>query len=168
MTAERLLRLYPRAWRERYGDEFLAIVGDRGLGLQQTIDIVSGAIDAWLSADVRNATRAAGAVPSGGTMTVKSIADCDRNTARYTTRDGLIGAGVMLVSTLVFVLLGFSAKAGGPPPAGQMLINLAFPASLVLSMPFWLIKGQPWKAQVVMVGGLLAMLVAIHAISTVL
>ena len=168
MTAERLLRLYPRAWRERYGDEFLAIVGDRGLGLQQTIDIVSGAIDAWLSADVRNATRAASAVPSGGTMTVKSIVDCDRNNVRYTTRDGLIGAGVMLISTLVFVLLGFSAKAGGPPPAGQMLINLAFPASLVLSMPFWLIKGQPWKAQVVMVGGLLAMLVAIHAISTVL
>ena len=168
MTAERLLRLYPRAWRERYGDEFLAIVGDNRIGMQQAIDIVSGAIDAWLSADVRNATRVASAAPSGGTITMKSIPFCDRNNARYTTRDGVIGAGVMLVGTLVFVLLGFAAKAGGPPPAGEMLLNLAFPGSLVLSMPFWLMKGQPWKAQVAIVGGLLAVLVAIHAISTVL
>ena len=168
MTAGRLLRLYPRAWRERYGDEFLAVVGDGALGLQQTIDIVSGAIDAWLSAEVRNATRAASAAPSGGTMTMKTLTICDRPSLRYTTRDGLIGAGVMLISTTLLMLLGFSAKAGGPPPAGEMLINLAFPASLVLSMPFWLMKGQPWKAQVVIVGGVLAMLVAIFAISTVL
>ena len=167
MTAERLLRLYPRAWRERYGDEFLAIAGDRGLGLQQTIDIVSGAIDAWLSSDVRNATSAAGAAPSGGTMTLKSIPFCDSN-PRYTTRDALIGAGVMLLGTLLMMLLGFSAKAGGPPPAGEMLINLAFPASLVLSMPFWLMKGQPWKAQVVIVAGTLAMLGLIGAIASVL
>ena len=166
-SAERLLRLYPRAWRERYGDEFLDLAGDGGLGLQQTIDIVSGAIDAWLSADVRDATRAAGAAPSGGTMTVKSIPFCDTN-PRYTTRDALIGAAVMLIGTLLFLLLGFAAKAGGPPPAGELLINLAFPVSLVLSMPFWLMKGQPWKAQVVIVGGLVAMLVVIHAISTVL
>lgn len=167
MTAERLLRLYPRAWRERYGDEFLAIVGDGGIGVQQTIDIVSGAIDAWLSADVRNATRAASAAPSGETMTMKSIPFCDSN-PRYTTRDALIGAGVMLIGTLLLMLLGFAAKAGGPPPAGEMLINLSFPASLMLSMPFWLMKGQPWKAQVVIIVGTLAMLVAIHAISTVL
>jgi hypothetical protein len=168
MTAERLLRLYPRAWRERYGDEFLAITGEGRLGPQQTIDIVSGAIDAWLSADVRNATRAAGAAPSGGTMSMKTLVICDRPSLRYTTRDGVIGAGVMLISTLLLVLLGFSAKAGGPPPAGEMLINLAFPASLVLSMPFWLMKGQPWKAQVAIVAGTLAMLVAIGAIASVL
>ena len=168
MTAERLLRLYPRAWRERYGDEFLATVGDGAIGMQQTIDILSGAIDAWLSADVRNATRAATAAPSGGTISVKTITICDRPSLRYTTRDGLIGAGVMLISTLLLVLLGSAAKAGGPPPAGEMLINLAFPASLVLSMPFWLMKGQPWKAQVVIVAGTLAMLVAIGAIASVL
>ena len=54
---ERLLRLYPRAWRERYGEEFLATVGHGALHVQQVIDIVAGAIDAWLSADVRRATR---------------------------------------------------------------------------------------------------------------
>jgi hypothetical protein len=46
MRVENLLRLYPRAWRERYGEEFLATVGDGALGVQQTVDIVSAAIDA--------------------------------------------------------------------------------------------------------------------------
>lgn len=66
MTSDRLLRLYPRAWRERYGEEFVATVGKGRLHVQQVIDIVSGAIDAWLSAEVRNATRVAGAAATGG------------------------------------------------------------------------------------------------------
>ena len=49
-SAERLLRLYPRAWRERFGEEFLETAGPGKLRFQQVIDIVSGAIDAWLSA----------------------------------------------------------------------------------------------------------------------
>jgi hypothetical protein len=28
VTADRLLRLYPRAWRKQYGEEFLATIGD--------------------------------------------------------------------------------------------------------------------------------------------
>jgi hypothetical protein len=73
-SAERLLRLYLRAWRERYGEEFLATVGHGSLHLQQVIDIVSGAIDAWLSADVRRATRAGGIAPDGGgRMMLKSL-----------------------------------------------------------------------------------------------
>jgi hypothetical protein len=33
--------------------------------------------------------------------------------------------------------------------------------ALVLSMPFWLLKGQPWRAQVVLIGGILLVLTAI-------
>ena len=38
MRPEALLRLYPRAWRERYGEEFLATIGPEALGPQQVID----------------------------------------------------------------------------------------------------------------------------------
>ncbi len=62
-TAEGLLRLYPRAWRDRYGEEFLATVGDDALHVQQMIDIVMGAIDAWLSLDVRRAASSYSTVP---------------------------------------------------------------------------------------------------------
>ncbi len=43
-----LLRLYPRPWRERYGDEFLALISDRPPSLDDRVDIVRGAIDARL------------------------------------------------------------------------------------------------------------------------
>ena len=33
MTASGLLRMYPRAWRQRYGGEFLDTVGD-GIGVE--------------------------------------------------------------------------------------------------------------------------------------
>jgi hypothetical protein len=168
LRARRLLRLYPRAWRERYGEEFLATVGDGPLHLQQVIDIVSGAIDAWLSADVRSATTVPRVAPSrGGPMLLKSLVICDRTSHRYTTRDSLIGAGVMIAGTLAFSLLGIAARRDGWQATGEILLNLGFLGSFLLSMPFWLMKGQPWKAQVVMVGTTLAVLVVIGYLAAI-
>ena len=74
MNGADLLRLYPRAWRERYGDECLAVVGDRRLGFQQVIEILSGAIDAWLSSDVRRAVQPQGvSYHSGGSTMLEAI-----------------------------------------------------------------------------------------------
>ena len=145
MRAERLLRLYPRGWRDRYGDEFLELAGGQPLTVQQVIDIISGAIDARLSGDVQHATRASA---QGGTMTVNTMI-CSGSSTRYTKTDALIGAGVMLVTTVFFALVGLVLKTQGLAGTSEALVSLAFPVSLMLSMPFWLTKGQPWKAQVV-------------------
>ena len=161
MRPETLLRLYPRAWRERYGEEFLATVGPEALGPQQVIDLVSGAIDAWLSADVRRATTPASvARTGGGLMNVKALIACDRKQARYTKRDALIGAGVMVGATLILTTLGTIATRRGWPATGETLLNLSFSAALMLSMPFWLMKGQPWKAQGVIMGVMVLLITA--------
>jgi hypothetical protein len=163
---ERLLRLYPRAWRNRYGAEFLATVEPGSLNVQQVIDIVSGAIDARLSSEVRRATAASRVAPSGGgSMIAKSLTICERNQTRYTKRDALIGAGVMLGATLAFTIAGVAIRRAGWPATGEVIVSLSFPGSLTLSMPFWVMKGQPWKAQLVMVGGTLALLVAIGCVA---
>lgn len=168
MTAAGLLRLYPRAWRERYGDEFLATAGAGRLSVQQVIDIASGAIDAWLSSDVRNATRAISTATNGGsTMTVRTMI-CRKSDARYTTRDGLIGAGVMLAGTIALLVMAIVLRRAGWPVADEMVRSLAFPLSMTISMPFWLMKGQPWKAQWVIVGGVVAFLVVISYFATLL
>lgn len=159
-TAQRLLRLYPRAWRERYGEEFLAIVGEGRLGPQQQVDILFGAIDAWLSSDVRQATRVSSAATSGGgTMSVRTMV-CEKT--RYTTRDGLIGAAVMIVGTALLVFIGFAIGRLGAGLVGEVLMNSAFPVSLMLSMPFWLTKDQPRKVQAVVIAGSVLLLVAIN------
>ena len=44
----RLIGLYPRTWRTRYEDEFLALLSDRPPDVLDRLDIVRGAIDARL------------------------------------------------------------------------------------------------------------------------
>jgi hypothetical protein len=44
----RLVRLYPAAWRARYGDEFSRLIEERPTSLADRIDIVRGAVDARL------------------------------------------------------------------------------------------------------------------------
>jgi hypothetical protein len=161
MRADHLLALYPPAWRVRYGDEFLAAAGGRPIGLLTTIDIVSGAIDAWVSADVRRATVASASGSGGRPMVLESLMACDRSHARMTTRDGLIAGGAIIGLTLLFTVAMSAAKAGGWRTTADVLLVLASPGALVLSMPLWMTKGQPWKAQAVLIGGLLSVLTAI-------
>lgn len=44
MKPETLLRLYPRAWRERYGDEFVTLLNETGAAPAQVIDIARAAL----------------------------------------------------------------------------------------------------------------------------
>ena len=99
-------------------------------------------------------------------MWLKSLMACEQQQMRYTRRDSLLGAGVMAGASLFLVVLGTTAKRGGLPVAGEVLIDVAFPVSLMLSMPFWLMKGQPRKAQVVIVGGTLVMLMLMEILAS--
>jgi hypothetical protein len=165
-AARRLLRLYPRAWRDRYGEEFLATVGEESLRLQQVIDIVSGAIDAWLSADVRNAVRLTSTAPNrgGGTMSIKTMI-CGQAYTRYTTRDAMIGAAITLGGTFILALSSNAAKSEGWTVLGETLAGLGFLGPLTLSMPFWIMKGQPRTAQAATVGVTFAVLLALAFMS---
>jgi len=85
---------------------------------------------------------------------------CEPAVPRYTMRDSLIGGGVMIAGTVVSTVLGILARRNGWTVTGEVLVSIGFFASLTLSMPFWLMKGQPWKAQAVIIGGTLAFLIA--------
>lgn len=47
MKPESLLRLYPRAWRERYGAEFLAMLEGRLLTARESLDIACSCVAEW-------------------------------------------------------------------------------------------------------------------------
>jgi hypothetical protein len=163
------LRLYPRAWRRRYEAEFLAAIDGRALTTQDAIDILAGAIDAWWSADVRRVTHALPpATPVGDSMTLKSLFLCQPAASRYSTRDALIGAFVMLGATAAFLWSGIALGRSDWPVTADILKGLAFPGSLALSMPFWLLKGQSVKAQLVLVGGTLALLAGAASVASMI
>jgi hypothetical protein len=48
----RLVRLYPQAWRERYGDEFAALLEERPPTPSDVLDTLRGALDAHLRPSV--------------------------------------------------------------------------------------------------------------------
>jgi hypothetical protein len=157
MKTTRLLRLYPRAWRDRYGEELLEVVGRDSVSLQQAVDIVSGAIDAWLSSEVHTATQV---TTAGGGSMVRTMV-CRKSETRYSKRDGAIGATVMIAATILFTLAGTVLSQSGWSELGEGIMNIGFLAAFTLSMPFWLTKGQPRRAQAALIGGTLTFLVLI-------
>jgi hypothetical protein len=167
VTVSQLVRLYPRAWRARYGEEFAEVLGDRGLTVQQTIDILAGAVDAWISPSVHAAARgsATGNGKGGSAMIQALRMKCSTRTARYTTRDSLISAGVLLGATIVMAVAGAAARRRGHDDLGMFLLSVAFPASVILSMPFALLKGQSRRSQVFFVLVPLAILAAFSSVS---
>lgn len=170
MTADRLLRLYPRPWRDRYGTEFLETVGPGALQAQQVIDIALGAIDAWLSAEVRRSAVGDSVVPDSGgrAMLATMKATCRDSKVRYTTRDMLISAAVLLAATLVISGAGIMIDRGGHAALGEALKSLSFPVSVTISMPFGVLKGQPWRAQAAVLGATLLILVGAAYLATLI
>jgi hypothetical protein len=163
MKANRLLRLYPRAWRDRYGDEFLALIGDRPLPVAQIIDIISGAIDARLSSDVRRTTASRSQVTQlqGGTALMEFLKQScihDRK-AVLSKRDAWIGAGVMIAGSILLSALAIGLDRSGLETLGEGVTAAAFPVSVLMTMPFTFVKGQPWRAQCVLVGIPLAIVI---------
>jgi len=109
MTPQRLVRLYPEAWRQRYGDEFAAVLEQQPASVVEVLDIVWGAMDAHLFPQApegrfRMFTRIAGlaALTAGIALLVGFIgifgagfADLDVN--RYTVPVFYLGAIIGLV-----------------------------------------------------------------------
>ena len=51
------LRLYPRPWRDRYGEEFEELLAQRPPSVRHRLDIVRGALDAHLHPELVDPTR---------------------------------------------------------------------------------------------------------------
>jgi hypothetical protein len=68
-----LLSLYPRAWRERYEDEFIALLEARPPDVHDRVDIIRGAIDARLhpAADTGGSLEPPIPVPYNGPWNVR-------------------------------------------------------------------------------------------------
>jgi hypothetical protein len=164
VSPDRLLRLYPRAWRERYGEEFLALVEDQAIGPRQVLDIVSGAIDARLTRTVPAPERAPTS-EQGGTAVMNALRErlCETDT-RFTTRDSLIGAAIVIGVGLLGAWLNAQLGRAGYDAAAEAVVLFATSGGLLVSLPFWLTKGQPVKAQAVVVGVPLVLLATIAVV----
>jgi hypothetical protein len=167
--ARRLLALYPRAWRERYGEEFMELLGEEPVGFAQVINIVSGAIDARVSPEVRGSTaiRKSALVSQGGStnMTVLKYLCAHEKKSPFTVRDSIIGAGALILTSFALAFGGAYVRRHGYPDLGEFMKGVAFPISLIAWMNFTYMKGQSRAARGVILGGTLAFIVMIGWLS---
>jgi hypothetical protein len=96
--ARALLRLYPRPWRARYGEEFLALIADTGLTWRAAIDVVCAA--SVERARVLIALWRGQAEPEA---TLKTVGPAN---ARELVTEGLAMLGLMAATALALASLG--------------------------------------------------------------
>jgi hypothetical protein len=147
------LKLYPRDWRERYGEELAAVVGDEPLSLKNSIDLIAGAIDARVTKE-----RKMPAILRTGCLTKndpQSIAD------------GMRGAAMMIVSTAILSGIGIAAGRNGFHETGDFFKGLSFPISLAMMSHVMYLRKQSAAAKWIITGGTITFLVVISLLAAV-
>ena len=103
-----LIRLYPRSWRDRYGDELAALLEDRPPGPSDALDLILGAFDAHLH-------RRHAATATKSTLSV-----------RIGSRAAVAGGALWIVA-LAFAIIGWMSDSD----LAMVLIAVAMLALLV-------------------------------------
>jgi hypothetical protein len=156
-----LLKLYPPRWRQRYGEEFLALIAPQRFSLVTVLDIIGGAIDAWTQPQSHLAA-GAGAQPDGDTIMLAKLMRlrCAGYGAKTTAVDGLKGAAVVLGGTLLSVLVAsWMRRQAVDPVYTQALLNNGWLICFVISMRYTTLKGWPGRTQAIFIGVLSTLLV---------
>jgi hypothetical protein len=133
-----LLSLYPRPWRERYEDEFIAILEARPPDAHDRIDIIRGAIDARLHprADLKGSLEPLIPVPYNGPWTIRRIGQVTLvggflylltvwlaingplvEDDGHTYRDGSAGFPTLFVSVVLLLFGAWAVAATLPNPS---------------------------------------------------
>ena len=168
MNGRWLVRLYPRAWRERYGAEMSAMLEQIPLRPAAVIDLVAGAIDARVAPHVVAASRTVSPSEKEKAMFTSMMKRCAAGPA-LSTREAWLGGAVMIGSSLFFAIAYVWAAHRY---RGNDLVDafgiMGFPAALLISMPFTYLKGHSRISQAIIVGGLLVFLAVISYVATLI
>lgn len=146
--AAALIRLYPRAWQQRYGAEMRELLAQHRFSIRAAADLIAGAIDARIypqqtpvqpgrEAEVTMMTRALRCAPAG-----------------VTVADQFRSAAWMIGTSLVLTGIGLLLKLQiGPNAFSEGLLYSAFPAALMLSSECTYFKRYSPAARIALSGG---------------
>jgi hypothetical protein len=158
-----LLRLYPKAWRNRYEDEFEALIEASPMGFSLIVDVVAGAVAARLNPGLVTRPASAPAASKGEGHMLGRVMKirCLGYAPHISTRDQWLSAAVMIGGTIVLTLIWMRAHVVlGDNPYTDSLGTMPFLAAYLLSLPFTYLKGRSARAQGVFIGASLALLTA--------
>lgn len=146
-----LLVLYPPRWRRRYGDEVRALIDAQPFSLHASIDLIAGAIDAWVEPQKI-------ATEEGVNMIGTAMKPgCAGSGVRVSREDARKSAVVMLGGTLLLtaVWMVMHIKRIGDRTYVDSLSAMAFLVPYVFSLRYTSLKGRSLRTQGIFIGGTL-------------
>jgi hypothetical protein len=158
-----LIRLYPPAWRRRYGRELAELIETQPASLGMALDLVAAAIDAWLNPQSSTAASAAESSRGGGAMVSKMLQlKCAGYGPEVTRADAVKAAAMMIGGSLVAAIgyLWFTVQYGEDPYLFS-LFSVSWLVAFVCSQRYTTLKGRSARVQAVFIGGQSALVIAI-------
>jgi hypothetical protein len=154
----RLIDLYPGAWRDRYAAEFADLLAERPASVRDRIDIVMGAVDAWIHPQVAGHARgrpagaqrggrvpgAAAAVLGGVLLIVAALGMRATEINAQLGYKDVNGPIVALVLGMILVSLAAVGGAAGAAPARRPRTIAA-----VAMLGGALLTAMPWPVLIV-------------------
>ena len=152
-----LLRLYPAPWRERYGEEFAAVLVRQRLTPGLVVDVVAGAIDARLHPQIQSSN--SNQTKGEDTMTFEMLQRCAAGGPKLSPSDRRIAYWLSIGSSLAIAILYIVlTKLYREAPAVQAVLwtSAFFPNFIYQQMVY--LKKRSWLTQGLVLGaGLSAM-----------
>jgi hypothetical protein len=159
-----LLRLYPAAWRERYGEEFGAVLDSQRASVGVVLDVIGGAIDAHFYPQLvtqnnpqfstQNRNSEAKQIQGGDKMTLAMFQRCAAGGPKLTPGERRIASrlaiGTSFVMAVLYVLL---TRLYRQAPAAQAMFWASFLSPNIIYAQMAYLKNRSRLAHAIVVGG---------------
>jgi hypothetical protein len=159
-----LLALYPPRWRRRYGDELRALIASQPFSLHATIDLIAGAIDAWLEPQHFPQQTAPAGAEQGVTMIGRMMKlGCAGSRDLVTRANARKSTAVNLGGTLLLTALWMTLhlRLRGDRTYVDAFSAMAFLVPYTFSLHYTSLKGRPLRTQSIFIGGTLLIITLI-------
>jgi hypothetical protein len=162
-----LLRLYPAPWRERYGEEFSAVLASQRNSPGMVLDVLAGAIDARLHPQIQYSN--AKQIKGDDTMTLAMFQRCAAGGPKLSPDERRIASrfarGSALAMAILYLVL---TKLYREAPAAQAVIYTAIFSSSIVYRQAAYLRNRSRLTQIFLLGGgLLAMYLFMLAVCVV-
>jgi hypothetical protein len=157
-----LIKLYPPAWRRRYGRELAELISTQPASFGTAIDLVAGAVDAWLNPQSSTAAMAADAKGARAMVPKMLKLRCAGYGPDVTAADARKAAAVMIGGSLALVaaLTGAMARYGKNPYLDSLLL-MSWLVPFAFSQRYTSLKGRPRGVQAVLIGSQATIVIAL-------
>lgn len=155
-----LLKLYPPGWRRRYGAELSELVATQAFSIGSAIDLLAGAVDAWLHPELISPTDldSKGDALMVATFIQLKCARCDvGNTVTDKRKSTAMNIGGTLVLAVAWLLAVRQSHGNGYVMA---IAPMAYILPYLLGLRYTSLNGRSGRTQAVLITGLGASLTA--------